>query len=95
MAILESALRLVPSASTVCAEVDGEAVLLNVDSGVYFGLDGVGTDIWRLLGRGLSEHEIVSELLDDYDVERHRLATDVAAFLDDLRRHSLVETAQK
>ncbi len=30
-------------------ELDGEAVILNLDTGIYFGLDAVGTRIWRLI----------------------------------------------
>ena len=35
----------------VSREVGGEAVLLNLATGTYFGLDGVGTEIWNLLAR--------------------------------------------
>ena len=35
--------------SVIAREVDGETVLLNLDTGIYFGLDAVGTAIWRAI----------------------------------------------
>jgi chromosome condensin MukBEF MukE localization factor len=79
-----------PNPTVVCAELDGEAILLDAQSGIYFGLDAVGTDIWRLLERGADSRQIVEELLADYDVERERLVGDVNTFIEHLRRQGLV-----
>ena len=38
--------------AAVFAELDDGAVILNVDTGIYFGLDRVGTRIWTLVGSG-------------------------------------------
>jgi hypothetical protein len=37
------------SEDAVFRELDGEAVVLNLESGVYYGLDPVGTAIWRAI----------------------------------------------
>jgi hypothetical protein len=76
------------------AELDNEAVLLNVETGMYFGLDAFGTQIWQLLAEGMSEDMITDRLLADYDVEPSRLRSDVATFLELLQEKGLVrETA--
>jgi hypothetical protein len=80
--------------SVVSAQLDGEAVLLNVESGVYFGLDSIGTRIWELLSTGASETEIFDRLLDEYDVDAPQLRADLDAFLDVLLSKSLVRAAQ-
>jgi Coenzyme PQQ synthesis protein D (PqqD) len=71
-------------------ELQGEAVLLNLKSGVYFGLDPVGTRIWQLF----SEHELLSDIakaiVSEYDVVEDRCAEDLAALVADLERHGLV-----
>jgi hypothetical protein len=72
---------MVASESAVYADLDGEAVLLNVDTGIYYGLDEVGTAIWRVLERGACETEIVERLLEEYDVEPAQLRGDVSTFL--------------
>jgi hypothetical protein len=80
--------------SVVAAELDGEAVLLNVDTGIYFGLDSVGTNIWKLLcdGDGVADDEIVGRLSAEYDVEPDQLRVDVAEFLGLLVSKGLART---
>ena len=49
----------------VFRELDGEAVVLNLESGMYFGLDEVGTRIWRLV----EEHRSLRPALEALEVE--------------------------
>ena len=51
--------------------LDGEAVLLDLASGTYFGLDAVGTRIWELLDQRQPLAAILDAILDEYDVEEH------------------------
>jgi len=76
--------------TVIYAELDDEAVLLNVESGVYFGLDPIGSQIWRMLERGLSLGEIVRRLLDEYEVESEALKLDVMEFVAKLETQGLV-----
>ena len=82
--------RLVTSQSVVRAELEGEAILLNLETGIYFGLDQLGNEIWTALQQGVSEDDILSRLLDEYDVEPSRLRADMANFLKELHAHRLV-----
>lgn len=76
--------RLAVSDAVIAAEVDQETVLLDVASGTYFGLDDVGTDIWKLLPHCDDEAVLVARLQEIYDAHPEVVARDVAAFLDDL-----------
>jgi hypothetical protein len=69
-------------------------VLLNVTSGIYFGLNPIAARIWQLLDEGLGEHEIVQAMLAEYDVEEARLRADVASTLDQLRTDGLICDAE-
>jgi len=70
--------------------LDDEAVLLNVESGVYFGLDATGTRIWQLLTSGLAVHSIVEQLLLEYDAHPSQVRDDVDRFLETLIENDLV-----
>jgi hypothetical protein len=70
------------SEAVVSAELDDEAVLLNVQTGTYFGLDAVGTRIWKLLEQGATQEQICEHMLDEYEVEPDRLRSDVSQFLE-------------
>ncbi len=85
--------RLEPANDVVAATLDDETVLLNVVSGVYFGLDEVGTRIWQLIVEGADDEAIVSQLAEEYDVDQAQLRSDVAAFLKELQENGLVRGA--
>jgi hypothetical protein len=82
--------RLVVNESVVSAELEGEMVLLNLESGVYFGLDEVGTLIWKALEAGVSEESVVRQLVEEFDVESDRARSDVTTFLSTLEEHGLI-----
>ena len=82
--------RVIVNDSVVFAELDQEAVLLNVETGVYFGLDELGTEIWNLLAKGATENEIVDRLGAEYEVEPDQLRADVREFFELLLRNGLV-----
>jgi hypothetical protein len=76
--------------SVVSARLDGEAVLLNVETGIYFGLDEVGTRIWELLAQGADERKVLGQLLQEYDVEEAQLSADISGFIAHLAAAGLV-----
>lgn len=73
--------------------LDGEAVVLNVDSGRYFGLNEVGTRFWQELEQGHSVEQITERLLGEYDVERPELQRDLAELIAMLKERNLLEEA--
>jgi hypothetical protein len=65
-------------------------VLLQLDTGVYYGLDDVGTRVWQLIVE-LGDLEAVLEvLLSEYDVERERLEADIERLVGELEVKGLV-----
>jgi len=88
--LLES-LTLKPADQILVQELDGEAVLLHLPSGQYFGLDEVGTRIWALLQEGLHGAALLQTLLDEYEVTETECRAHVAEFLESLAAAGLVE----
>ncbi|MDQ7047839.1 MAG: PqqD family protein [Sulfurovum sp.] len=79
-------------AETVFAqEVDGEMVLLDMESENYFGLDEVGTSIWQAMQEKETLKEVLDLLLEQYDVESDILEKDLAIFVDKLIESGLVK----
>lgn len=76
-------------------EVDGEMVLLDMNSENYFGLDAVGTDIWQAIEKYEGDlQEVLSDLMEQYDVEEEVLKKDLTAFVDKLVENGLVEVKE-
>ena len=88
----------IPSSSTVAiahdvlaSELGAEVVMLNLNDGTYYGLDGAGAEIWKLLQRTATVDEIVSAIVELYDVDAVRCREDVCALLSHLVERGLVE----
>ncbi len=78
------------NADLMMADLEGEAVLLNIQSGRYFGLNEVGTSIWSLIKEPQSVSDIVEALGQIYDAPAEALQSDVLAFLGDMEKRSLL-----
>jgi hypothetical protein len=76
---------------TLVNVISGESVLLNLTSDSYFGLDQVGTDMWRHLAAESSIQAAYEKLLEEYEVDPDTLRTDLAAFVEKLVEHKLVD----
>jgi hypothetical protein len=74
----------------VSRDLAGEAVILNLATGTYFGLDAVGTRIWHLIAEHGSTERIVEIVVAEYDVDEGRLRGDLEALLGQLRDKGLV-----
>jgi hypothetical protein len=71
-------------------ELDGELVLLNLRTGVFFGLDSVGTRIWHLLATHGSLGRVHRALVAEYEAPPRQLERDLIALVEKLRRKGLV-----
>ncbi len=80
-------------ADVMIQDVAGESVLLNLKSEQYFGLDDMGTCMWRSLTTSTSIQATYEQLLTEYDVDADQLRTDLNALVENLVAHGLVEVA--
>lgn len=77
-------------AAVLYRDVDGEMVLLNVETEQYFGLDEVGADIvTRLTEQSLDE--ALASLIDDYEVDPEVLRRDIDDLVANLVEAGLLE----
>jgi hypothetical protein len=75
----------------VSCDLGGEAAILDMKSGIYYGLDAIGAQIWNLIQEPKTVDEISAVILAEYDVETDRCQHDIVALLQDLMAHGLVE----
>lgn len=74
-----------------CKLAEEEVVILEMKSGVYFGLGSVGARIWELLREPGTAHEIQARLVAEYDVNPETGLQDTLALLEELRCAELVK----
>lgn len=70
--------------------VGDETVILDLESGTYYGLDPVGARMWELLAEGKTLGEVCDALLEEYDVERQRLEEDILNLAGELAEKGLI-----
>ena len=81
----------VAAKSQLTCDLSGEAAILHVDSGQYYGLDAVGARIWALVQQPRSVRALCDAILDEYEVEPERCQRDVVELLERLAGAGLVE----
>ena len=70
--------------------IDGETVIVNLDSGNYYSLDGVGVEVWALIERSVPGDEIAEDIVHRYAGDRNDLLKAVHRFMDELQREGLI-----
>ncbi len=70
--------------------VGDETVLLDLASGIYFGLDKVGKRIWESITEGHSLGEIAAVITAEYEVDEAQAQADVIEFASDLVERGLL-----
>jgi hypothetical protein len=78
-------------ADVMVQELHGESVLLNIRTGKYFGLDEVGTCMWRAMTAAPRIQAATVELSKEYDVHAEQLGQDILELAAKLVHHGLLE----
>ena len=61
-----------------------DVVLLNLQDGVYYGLEDVGARVWTLLQSPIAVGEVCDTIATEFDVDPARASREVRAFLEQL-----------
>jgi hypothetical protein len=85
--------RFARSPDVVSRVLDGEAVLLDLASNKYLGLNEVATRVWELIGEGRAFGEIRAALLREFDVTGDALDRDLDQLFTDLQDRKLIRRA--
>ncbi len=73
-------------------QIEDELVALNLETSFYYGVDGIGTQIWRLLiDENLTIGEACAKLQEEYDVDAETCLREVRAFVEQLIDAKLLE----
>lgn len=71
--------------------VRDEMALLNLDTGVYFGLDEIGARMWELLAERGSLQAVAECMEQEYEVAAEQLRQDLLRLAEELRAKGLIE----
>jgi hypothetical protein len=77
--------------SQISSDLGGEVAILDLDAGMYYGLDKVGARIWELVQEPRGVEKVQAIVLEEYEVDSARGKHDVLALLQELVDEGLVE----
>jgi hypothetical protein len=83
--------RVVVPAHVMMRYLDNESVFLNLDTERYFGLDQVGTRMWKVITTFPSIEAAYQQLLSEFDVEPETLRSDLVDLLEKLLENNLLQ----
>jgi hypothetical protein len=92
MVTLDSVVR--PSPDVVFQMIDQEAVLLDLKSSRYFGLEEIGSRIWTLLQSPQPLAAVIARMAQEYDVAEAQVRADTLRLVGELKRAGLVQVQQ-
>lgn len=74
-------------------EMDGDLVMMSIESGNYFGVSGVGPTIWEFLESPKNFDQIVAEICASFEVDAPVASADLRKFLDNLAENGMIEVS--
>ena len=89
--MISSSTIVVAAKDQVFCDLGGEAAILSLHSGIYYGLNAVGAFIWNLIQEPARVEDLCAALSAEYDVEQDVCDHDVKRLLGELLEQKLIE----
>ena len=77
----------------VAANMDGEVVMMNIETGRYYNLGTMGSVIWAMINETVAVESMVTTLLERYEVTKAQCEADVLKFLNQMSREGLLDVS--
>ena len=71
-------------------EVEGELVVLDLRESRYLAINRTGQVLWTILLEGATREELITRLIEEFEIERPRAASDVDSFTSELESRGLL-----
>lgn len=78
----------------ISSDLGDELMMMNIDRGVYIGLNPMGAEIWRLIETPRASDAICAALVDRFEVDPATCRAEVDAFIDKMAARGLVMVAE-
>ena len=85
----------IASSESLYSEIDSEAVILDIQSGIYYGLNDTGNQIWYWLQTPKTSSELLDLLLEEYDVILEQATDDLQNLLQEMVNTGLIKTVNE
>ncbi len=91
--LLELSQTITRHSDMLSAEIGGEAIMMSIEKGAYFGLNPVATRIWDLIEQPKSVAALIQTITDEYEVSTEQATDDVQVFVADMIERGIAQIA--
>lgn len=74
----------------IASDMDGETVMMNIETGKYYNLGKTGGAIWNIVKDPIEVEEIIKKLMENYNVAKEQCEQDVVPFLQQMAEQGLL-----
>jgi len=82
--------RFIQNKTIVQSQIGEEVVMLDMESGFYFGLNSVASVIWGMLAEEIGFEQLINQLLAQFEVERLLCEADTQELLDQMLEKNII-----
>ena len=75
----------------VASEIDDEVVMMSIETGAYYGIDEIGSRIWKLIETPCRVSDLIDKLMNEFEVDYETCQKDVLLFLQDLQEKKTIQ----
>lgn len=86
--------RYIQNKKIIHSKVGEEFVMMDIDSGFYFGLNSVGSVIWNHLEQARTFNDLVIQLITEYNVDKQVCEHETKGFLNQLLEKNLIKVVE-
>jgi hypothetical protein len=83
---------IVAASSQVSSTIRGDTVILDLESGTYFGTTAVGSEIWRFIQERRTFADVIEMVVVQFSVSLEQAELDTREFVEHLSEVGLIET---
>ncbi|MFC5652876.1 lasso peptide biosynthesis PqqD family chaperone [Paenibacillus solisilvae] len=84
----------VQTKGNLVSNMDGEKVMMSIDTGKYYNLGSIGGRIWELLETPMSVESLIATLTSEYDIDAASCENHVVMFLQQLSKENLIQSGE-
>jgi hypothetical protein len=91
---MSNTLKYIQNAEIIQSKIGEEVVMLDMESGFYFGLNSVASIIWGMMESGISFEDLCDQLTEHFEVERTLCEADTQELLDQLLEKKIIRVVE-
>ncbi|WHY71054.1 lasso peptide biosynthesis PqqD family chaperone [Fictibacillus enclensis] len=83
--------KVVQASGNIVSDMGGEKVMLSINNGKYYNLGSIGGIIWGKIKTPVKVSDLISDMLNDYQIDEEQCKEEVLPFLEQLHAEQLIQ----